>query len=74
MFSSSEETVVALYAYKAQNDDELTFEKDAIITVLSRDNNDWWSGELDGLTGVFPSNYVTPNPQSQSCKYSFLDF
>lgn len=62
------ETVVALYAYTAQNDDELTFQKDAVITVLSRDNSDWWTGQLDGQTGAFPSNYVTPNPQSQSCK------
>ncbi|XP_035825622.1 intersectin-1 [Aplysia californica] len=63
---NQQETVVALYAYTAQNDDELTFQKDAVITVLSRDNPDWWSGQLDGQTGVFPSNYVTPNPQSQS--------
>lgn len=62
------ETVVALYAYAAQNDDELTFQKDAVITVLSRDNSDWWIGQLDGQTGAFPSNYVTPSPQSQSCK------
>ncbi|CAG5123527.1 unnamed protein product, partial [Candidula unifasciata] len=60
------ETVVALYAYAAQNDDELTFQKDAVITVLSRDNSDWWIGQLDGQTGAFPSNYVTPSPQSQS--------
>lgn len=60
------ETVIALYAYAAQNDDELTFQKDAVITVLSRENPDWWSGQLDDQTGVFPSNYVTPNPNSSS--------
>ncbi|XP_059155381.1 intersectin-1-like isoform X4 [Physella acuta] len=64
--ANQSETVVALYAYAAQNDDELTFQKDAVITVLSRDNQDWWHGQLDGKTGVFPSNYVTYNPQSQS--------
>lgn len=62
------ETVVALYAYAAQNEDELTFQKDAVITVLNRENPDWWTGQYEGKTGVFPSNYVTPNPQSQSCK------
>lgn len=52
--------VIALYAYKAQNDDELSFEKDDIISVLGRDEPDWWRGELNGLSGLFPSNYVGP--------------
>ena len=65
------ERLVALYAYTAQNEDELTFEKDAIITVLSRDNPDWWQGEVNGQTGLFPSNYVTPmSAAHQSCEYS----
>ncbi|XP_055889839.1 intersectin-1-like [Biomphalaria glabrata] len=64
--NSQLETVVALYAYAAQNEDELTFQKDAVITVLNRENPDWWTGQYEGKTGVFPSNYVTPNPQSQS--------
>ncbi|XP_055856493.1 intersectin-1 isoform X2 [Episyrphus balteatus] len=52
--------VIALYAYKAQNDDELSFDKDDIISVLGRDEPDWWRGELNGLSGLFPSNYVGP--------------
>ena len=63
------ERLVALYAYTAQNEDELTFEKDAVITVLSRDNPDWWQGEVNGQTGLFPSNYVTPiSAAHQSCE------
>ncbi|CRL03448.1 CLUMA_CG016510, isoform A [Clunio marinus] len=50
--------VQAMYPYKAQNDDELNFEPDDIISVLSRDEPDWWRGELNGITGLFPSNYV----------------
>lgn len=50
--------VIALYPYKAQNDDELSFEKDDIISVLGRDEPEWWRGECQGLTGLFPSNYV----------------
>lgn len=50
--------VIALYPYKAQNDDELSFEKDDIISVVGRDEPEWWRGELNGLSGVFPSNYV----------------
>uniref|UniRef100_A0AAG5DVJ5 Dynamin-associated protein n=1 Tax=Anopheles atroparvus TaxID=41427 RepID=A0AAG5DVJ5_ANOAO len=52
--------VIALYPYKALNDDELSFEKDDIIAVLGRDEPEWWRGELNGTTGLFPSNYVGP--------------
>lgn len=51
---------MALYAYKAQNDDELSFEKDDIISVMGRDEPEWWRGECQGLIGLFPSNYVGP--------------
>uniref|UniRef100_A0A182VSJ4 Dynamin-associated protein n=1 Tax=Anopheles minimus TaxID=112268 RepID=A0A182VSJ4_9DIPT len=52
--------VIALYPYKPQNDDELSFDKDDIISVLGRDEPEWWRGELNGTTGLFPSNYVGP--------------
>lgn len=51
---------MALYPYKAQNDDELSFEKDDIISVMGRDEPEWWRGECQGLIGLFPSNYVGP--------------
>lgn len=59
LFSDADK-VIALYPYKAQNDDELSFEKDDIISVLGRDEPEWWRGECQGLTGLFPSNYVGP--------------
>ncbi|KAH8249562.1 hypothetical protein KR032_010580 [Drosophila birchii] len=58
--------VIALYPYKAQNDDELSFDKDDIISVLGRDEPEWWRGELNGLSGLFPSNYVGPFVTSDS--------
>ena len=52
-------SVLALYSYKADNADELTFYKGSVITVLSKDADEgWWHGELDNKTGLFPSNYV----------------
>ncbi|GAB0098680.1 hypothetical protein DMENIID0001_144500 [Sergentomyia squamirostris] len=45
---------------QAQNDDELSFEKDDIISVVGRDESEWWRGELNGIQGLFPSNYVGP--------------
>ncbi|XP_026472159.1 intersectin-1 isoform X2 [Ctenocephalides felis] len=52
--------VIALYPYTAQNEDELSFEKDDIISVTGRDEASWWRGEKNGVTGLFPSNYVGP--------------
>lgn len=48
------------YSYKAQNEDELSLMKGDIITVISKDLQDpgWWKGELNGLVGVFPDNFV----------------
>ncbi|KAJ8965768.1 hypothetical protein NQ314_003909 [Rhamnusium bicolor] len=58
--------VVALYPYAAGNPDELTFAKDDIISVTAREEEAWWRGELNGVSGLFPSNYVTP--LQQQCK------
>uniref|UniRef100_A0A4W3I2U7 Intersectin 2b n=1 Tax=Callorhinchus milii TaxID=7868 RepID=A0A4W3I2U7_CALMI len=50
--------VIAVYDYSAVNEDELTFSKGQVLNVLKKDDVDWWQGELDGATGLFPSNYV----------------
>lgn len=54
------EQAKALYQYKAQNDDELTFKEGDIITIISKDIEDkgWWKGELNGRIGVFPDNFI----------------
>ncbi|XP_008934045.1 PREDICTED: intersectin-2-like, partial [Merops nubicus] len=50
--------VIAMYDYMANNEDELSFSKGQLINVLSKDDADWWQGEISGVTGLFPSNYV----------------
>jgi hypothetical protein len=50
--------VRALHSFEATEPNELTFEKGDIIKVLNRDYKDWWWGQLNGLAGVFPVNYV----------------
>lgn len=55
----------------ANNEDELTFSKGQLINVLNKDDADWWQGEINGVTGLFPSNYVkmtTDSDPSQQCK------
>lgn len=60
------EQVEALYPYTAMNDDELTFEAGAIISVIDKEDAAWWKGTLEGAIGVFPSNYVQPYPSDSS--------
>lgn len=52
--------VVALYDYTAQAEGDLSFKKDDRIEIIQKtaDTNDWWTGRLNGITGVFPGNYV----------------
>lgn len=52
------EIAVGLYAFKAEDDTELPFNKGDRITVLSK-QGEWWEGELNGKRGMFPANYVT---------------
>ncbi|KAI4882672.1 hypothetical protein NFI96_008925, partial [Prochilodus magdalenae] len=62
--------VIAMYDYKAANEDEMSFLKGQLINVLNKDDSDWWKGELNGVTGLFPTNYVkmtTESDPSQQC-------
>uniref|UniRef100_A0A6I8PD80 Intersectin 2 n=1 Tax=Ornithorhynchus anatinus TaxID=9258 RepID=A0A6I8PD80_ORNAN len=63
--------VIAMYDYIANNEDELNFSKGQLINVLNKDDPDWWQGEINGVTGLFPSNYVKmttdSDPSQQWC-------
>ncbi|NP_035495.2 intersectin-2 isoform X3 [Mus musculus] len=63
--------VIAMYDYMANNEDELNFSKGQLINVMNKDDPDWWQGETNGLTGLFPSNYVKmttdSDPSQQWC-------
>ena len=55
-------TCTALYDYTAQAAGDLTFRAGDVITVYEKtDANGWWKGELNGVMGVFPGNYVQLN-------------
>lgn len=53
-------TVVAIYDYYADKEDELSFQESAVIYVLKKNDDGWWEGVMDGITGLFPGNYVEP--------------
>ncbi|XP_062060189.1 1-phosphatidylinositol 4,5-bisphosphate phosphodiesterase gamma-1 isoform X2 [Lepus europaeus] len=51
--------VKALFDYKAQREDELTFTKSAIIQNVEKQEGGWWRGDYGGKKQLwFPSNYV----------------
>ncbi|KPP71509.1 hypothetical protein Z043_109570 [Scleropages formosus] len=50
--------VISMYDYSAVNEDEMSFSKGQLINVLDKSNPDWWRGEVNGVTGLFPTNYV----------------
>jgi hypothetical protein len=52
----------ALYDYPGENDGDLAFAEGDVITVLDQsDASGWWQGELNGVQGFFPSNFVELN-------------
>lgn len=49
-----------MYDLNASEQDELSFKKGDLITVVEQVYRDWWRGTLRGKVGIFPLNYVTP--------------
>ncbi|KAJ3119118.1 Unconventional myosin-Ie [Phlyctochytrium bullatum] len=50
----------ALYDYEASEADELSFKAGDIITIVSKDDEGWWTGTFKGKKGLFPANYTEP--------------
>lgn len=50
--------VVAIYDYIEDKDDELSFMEGAIIYVVKKNDDGWFEGVCNGVTGLFPGNYV----------------
>lgn len=50
--------VLAIYDYNADKEDELTFQEGQTIYVLKKNDDGWWEGVMEGITGLFPGNYV----------------
>ena len=52
------ETVTALYDYEAQAEGDLSFTTGDVIEIVSRTNNEneWWTGKVNGKQGQFPGS------------------
>ncbi|EMG50791.1 hypothetical protein G210_0827, partial [Candida maltosa Xu316] len=51
---------IALYTFKGEQSGDLPFKKGDVIDILKKTEtvDDWWTGRNNGITGIFPANYV----------------
>lgn len=58
--SMQSQWVTALYDFEGQNHGDLGFREGDRIRVVKKteSQDDWWEGELRGMQGSFPANYV----------------
>ncbi|XP_060787716.1 neutrophil cytosol factor 2 isoform X2 [Neoarius graeffei] len=61
----AQEKVVALYAYEAATPEDLEFAQGDVITILSKVNEEWFEGECNGKSGIFPSSFVVYHEDNQ---------
>eukprot|EP00041_Stephanoeca_diplocostata_P017553 m.356020 g.356020 ORF g.356020 m.356020 type:complete len:281 (-) comp20743_c0_seq2:1751-2593(-) len=51
--------VTAQYNFEPQESGELRFRKGDVITVTDDKDENWWTGQCHGETGMFPASYVS---------------
>jgi hypothetical protein len=51
---------VVLYDYEAQGDQEIDLMEGDIVTLVAKEDDVWWCGQVKGRMGMFPSTYVEP--------------
>ncbi|KAG2732953.1 hypothetical protein G9P44_003943 [Scheffersomyces stipitis] len=51
---------IALYTFKGEQSGDLPFKKGDVIDIIRKTEtvDDWWTGRNNGVTGIFPANYV----------------
>lgn len=51
---------IALYSFKGEQPGDLTFKKGDVFDIIKKTEttDDWWTGRNNGVTGIFPANYV----------------
>ena len=58
LLSYSGNKAIVTYSYEAKDSDELSLEVGQTVEILAEYGNGWLIGRVNGVEGVFPSNYV----------------
>lgn len=53
------------FDYEPENPDELKLTVGDILIVINKEEEGWWEGDLNGKTGMFPSNFVELLPSAE---------
>lgn len=56
VYPTTPEYLIAKYTFEGEDKGDLAFRAGDRVRVIRR-TGDWWSGELNGVTGIFPRNY-----------------
>lgn len=65
-------TVVAIYDYYADKDDELSFQESSVIYVLKKNDDGWWEGNLSFillLSAAWLAHQTPATPEKKAVKY-----
>ena len=56
----SDDQCEVVFSYQGIGKDELTLQVGQVVNIITKEVEDagWWKGELDGVVGVFPENFV----------------
>jgi len=46
-----------MYTYSSEEPADLTFNQGDVFTIQKMEG-DWWTGTMNGKTGIFPATYV----------------
>jgi hypothetical protein len=52
---------VALYSYTGENADELPFTEGDTLSIVDREEPDWWKAEKEGVVFIVPAAYLQVN-------------
>lgn len=64
-YNGDVENYVACYPYESHESGDLIFVVGEHIKVIKKDG-DWWTGVIGTRTGIFPSNYVQPDTETEA--------
>lgn len=60
---------VAIFAFRGEENDELTFSEGDVILLIDYINEEWGHGHLNGHSGIFPLCFTSsPQPHSEIAK------